>query len=99
MAGSRALPAIGRTPRFGRIKTPAHLFAGFKIRHRVFLNRNDRSSARVAPGPCQTMLDRKVAEAEQFDPIAARHCGADRIENGAHDVFDVTMQEVRVLAG
>jgi hypothetical protein len=45
------------------------------------------------------MLDRKVAEAEQFDPIAARHCGADRIENGAHDVFDVTMQEVPVLAG
>jgi hypothetical protein len=37
--------------RFRTVKTLAHLFTGFKIRQRLFLNRNDRSGARVPSRP------------------------------------------------
>jgi hypothetical protein len=57
------------------------------------------TSARVAPGPRRTMLDRKVAEAAQFDPVAASHSGDDGVKDGVYDIIDVTMKEVRVLAG
>jgi hypothetical protein len=45
------------------------------------------------------MLDRKVAEAAQFDPVTTRHCGNDSIENGVYDIIDVTVIEMRVVAG
>ena len=81
-----------------RLKTAAHLFSGFKIRHRLSLDRNDRSGARVASEPGRTMSDREDAEAAQFNPVAARHGDDDSVKDDVYDIIDVTMKEVPVLA-
>jgi len=44
------------------------------------------ASVALAGGEC--------AKAAQFDPAAVRKLLGDRIENGAHDAFDLTLGEV-----
>src|SRR6188508_2727814 len=75
----------------------AHLLAGLEERHGLLLHRYVRSGAGIAAGPRRAVLDRKSAEAAQFDAVAARHRRDDLAENGIDDVFDVALVEMRVL--
>ena len=58
-----------------------------------------RAGARIASGACRAMLDRERAKTAQLDTIAARECCDDLIENRIHNIFHISLIEMRVVLG
>ena len=60
----------------------------------------DQDPGRLPPhqaaGAGIPLLDRKRAEATQFDPVAPRQGAGDFVEDGGDDPFYVAMEEMRV---
>src|SRR4029077_16790839 len=58
-----------------------------------------RAGTWMAAGARRALLNRKRAEAPQFDAIAARHRRDNLAENGVDDILDVALIQMGVLCG
>ena len=81
----------------GAVQALAHFLSGLEEWDALLLHRYVRSGAGIAAGPRRTVLDRKSAEATQFDAVAARHRRDELVDNGIEGVLDIALVQMRVL--
>src|SRR6266852_5415661 len=81
------------------VQTLAHFLARLEKRDALLIDRHMRAGARIPACAGWTMLHRKRTESTQLDPVAARQCGNDLVENRVHNVLDIPLVEMRVVLG
>jgi hypothetical protein len=79
------------------VQALAHFLAGLEKRHGFLIDVHMGTCARVAPETRIPPLDRKGAEATQFDPITPRQRIGDLIQDGVDDSLYVPLIKMRIL--
>jgi hypothetical protein len=90
----RQIGASSRRP----VETLAHFLAGLEERHRFLVDGHVRAGSRVAAGAGSAVLDRKSAEATQFNTIAPGQGRYDLTQNRVDDILYVTLIKVGILS-
>jgi hypothetical protein len=90
----RQIGASSRRP----VQALAHFLAGLKERHGFLVDGHMRAGSRVAAGAGSAVLDRKSAEAAQFNTIAPSQGRYDLTQNRVDDILYIALVKVGILS-
>ena len=92
------LRSLCRNFRMRPVQALAHFLAGLEKRHGLLVDGHMGTCSRVTARAGATVLDRKSAEAAQFNAISPRQRCHDLTQNSINDVLYVALVEVGILS-